>query len=53
MNVILKVFPNFVKTKVGQCSLAKSLWEKIHNLYSTKKSGQDVIENLDPSDYDE
>ena len=53
MNVILNVFPNFVKTKIGQCSTAKALWEKLHNLYSTKKSGQDVIEYSDPSDYDE
>ena len=36
MNVILKVLPNSVKTKVGQCSTAKSHWENIHNLYSTK-----------------
>ena len=53
MNVILKVFPNSVKTKVGQCSSAKALWEKLHNIYSTKQSGQDVIENLDLSNYDE
>ena len=53
MNVILNVLPNFVKTKVGQCSTAKALWEKLHNLYSTKQSGQDVIENSDPFDYDE
>ena len=53
MNVILNVLPNSVKTKVGQCSTAKALWEKLHNLYSTKQSGQDVIENTDPSDYDE
>lgn len=45
--------PNYVKTKVGQSSTAKALWEKLHNFYSTKKSGQDVIENLDPSEYDE
>ena len=43
MNVILNVLPAFMKTKVGQCSIAKALWEKLHNLYSTKKSGQDVI----------
>jgi len=53
MNVILNVFPNSMKIKVGQCSTAKALWEKLHNLYSTKKSGQYVIKNLDPSDYDE
>ena len=53
MNVILNVFPNSVKTKVGQCSTAKALWEKLHNLYSTNQSGQDVIENSDPSNYDE
>ena len=53
MNVILNVFPNSVKTKVGQCSTTKALWEKLHNLYSTKKSSQDVIENSDPSKYDE
>ena len=53
MNVILNVLPNSVKTKVGQCSTAKALWEKLHNLYSTQQSGQDVIENSDPSDYDE
>ena len=53
MNVILNVLPNFVKTKVGQCWTAKALWEKLHNLYSTKKSGQYVIENSDPSEYDE
>ena len=53
MNVILNVLPNPVKTKVGQCSIAKALWEKLHNLYSTNKLGQDVIENSDTSDYDE
>ena len=53
MNVILNVFRNSVKTKVGQCSTAKALWEKIHNLYSKNQSGQDVIEYWDPSDYDE
>ena len=53
INVILNVFPNSVKTKVGQCSIAKALWEKLHNLYSTKKSCQDVIENSNPSEYDE
>ena len=53
INVILNVFPNSVKTKVGQCSIAKALWEKLHNLYSTKKSGQDVIENSNPSEYAE
>lgn len=31
----------------------KAIWEKLHNLYSTKQSGQDVIENLDPTNYDE
>jgi len=49
VNIILNVFPNYMKTKVGQCSTAKALWEKLHNLYSTKESGQHVIENLDPS----
>jgi len=53
MNVILNVLSNSVKTKFVQCSTAKALWEKIHNLYSTKQSSQDVIETLDPSDYDE
>jgi len=53
MNVILNVLPNFVKTKVGQCSTVKDLWEKIYNLYSTKQLRQYVIENLDPFDYDE
>jgi len=48
MNVNLNVLPNFVKTKVCQCSTTKALLEKIHNLYSTKQSNQDVIENLDP-----
>ena len=33
MNVILNVFPNFVKTKVGQCSTTKDIWEKLHNIY--------------------
>ena len=53
MNVILNVLPKSVKTKVGQCSTAKALREKLHNLYSTKQSGQDVIENLNTYDYDE
>ena len=53
MNVILNVFPNSGKTKVGQCSTTKALWEKLHNLYSTNKWGQYVIENSDPSEYDE
>lgn len=53
INVILNVLPNSWKTKVGQCSIAKDFWEKLHNLYSTKKSGQDVIENSDPFYYDE
>ena len=53
MNVVLNVFPNSVKTKVGQCSTAKALWEKLHNLYSMKKLAQDVIENWDPFEYDE
>jgi len=45
MNVILNVFPNYVKTNVGQCSIAKDHFEKLHNLYSKKQPGQDVIEN--------
>ena len=53
MNVILNVLPNSMKTKFGQYSTAKALLEKLHNLYSTKKWGQDVIENSDPSEYDE
>lgn len=53
MNVILNVFPNFVKTEVGQCSTTQAHWEKLHNIYSTKQSCQNVIENLDPYDYDE
>ena len=53
MNVILNVLPNFVKTKVSQCSIAKALQEKIHNLYSIKKSGQGVIENSNIYRYDE
>lgn len=44
MYVILNVLPNSVKAKVGQCSKTKDLWEKLHNLYSAKKSSQDFIE---------
>jgi len=53
MNVILNVLLNSVKTKVGQGSTAKSLWEKLHNLYSTKQPSQYVIKKSYPSNYDE
>ena len=42
-----------MKTKVGECSKDKYLWEKIHNICFTKESQQDVIENSDPYDCDE
>lgn len=53
MEVILNVLSNYWKIEVGQCSTAKSLWERLHNIYSTKKSSQYVIKTLDHSDYDE
>lgn len=53
MNVNLNVLPNSVTTKVGQCSTTKALWENLYNMYSMKKSSQNVIENSDHPKYDE
>jgi hypothetical protein len=33
MDFILEGFLDPVKDKVGKCSLAKEIWDKIHNLY--------------------
>jgi hypothetical protein len=33
MDDILDGLPKSVKFKVGQCSSAKEIWDKIHNLY--------------------
>jgi hypothetical protein len=34
MDGILDALPDSVKFKVGQCSSAKEIWDKLHNLYS-------------------
>lgn len=49
MYVILSSLPYFVKTKVGQCSSAKHLCEKLQNLYLKKH--EDQYED-DDNDYD-
>jgi hypothetical protein len=33
LDFILEGLPDSVKDKVGQCSSAKELWDKLHNLY--------------------
>jgi hypothetical protein len=33
MDFILEGLADLVKDKVGKCSLAKELWDKLHNLY--------------------
>jgi hypothetical protein len=33
MDAILDGLPDSVKVKVGQCSSAKELWDKLHNIY--------------------
>jgi hypothetical protein len=34
MDTIMDGLLDSVKVKVGQCSSAKDLWDKLHNLYS-------------------
>jgi hypothetical protein len=34
MDAILDGLPDSVKVKVGQCSSAKEIWDKLHNIYS-------------------
>jgi len=41
MNFILISLLDFVKAKVDQCSSAKSLWKKLHNIYSRKHADQE------------
>jgi hypothetical protein len=33
MDFILEGLPDSVKEKVGKCSSAKELWDKLHNIY--------------------
>jgi hypothetical protein len=33
MDFIWEGIPNLVKEKMGKCSLAKEIWDKLHNLY--------------------
>jgi hypothetical protein len=35
MDFFWKGLPNPVREKVGKCSLAKELWDKLHNVYSS------------------
>jgi hypothetical protein len=35
MDFILEGLPDSVKDKVGKCSSAKELWDKLHNIYSS------------------
>lgn len=48
-NVILSALLDFVKTKVGQCSSAKNIWEKLQNIYLKKHvdQGEDEYDDHD------
>jgi hypothetical protein len=35
MDFILEGLPNLVREKVGKCSSAKELWDKLHDIYSS------------------
>jgi hypothetical protein len=35
MDFIMEGLPDSVKDKVGKCSSAKELWDKLHNIYSS------------------
>ena len=35
MDFIWEGLPNLVREKVGKCSLAKELWDKLHDIYSS------------------
>jgi hypothetical protein len=38
MDFIMEGLPDLVKEKVGKCSSAKEIWDKLHNLYSEESS---------------
>jgi hypothetical protein len=44
MDFILEGFPDSVKDKVGKCSSAKELWDKLHNIYSSPITESDIVE---------
>jgi hypothetical protein len=35
MDFIWEGLPNLVREKVGKCSSAKELWDKLHDIYSS------------------
>jgi hypothetical protein len=35
MDFIWEVLPNLVREKVGKCSSAKEIWDKLHDIYSS------------------
>jgi hypothetical protein len=46
MDFIWEGLPNPIREKVGKCSLAKELWDKLHDIYSSP------IKNLEKSKED-
>jgi hypothetical protein len=42
-----------VKDKVGQCSLAKELWDKLHNLYFTESHSTTELEHANQNKEDD
>jgi hypothetical protein len=47
MDFILEELPDSIKEKVGKCSLAKDLWEKLQNIYSKKSHPITGPKNID------
>jgi hypothetical protein len=42
MDFIMEGFRDSIKDKVGKCSLAKELWDKLHNIYSSPIRNSDI-----------
>jgi hypothetical protein len=42
MDFIMEGLPDSVKDKVGKCSSAKELWDKLHNIYSSPITESDI-----------
>jgi hypothetical protein len=50
MDFIWEGLPNPVREKVGKCSLAKEIWDKLHNVYSSpikesENAKEDAVQN--------
>jgi hypothetical protein len=48
MDFIWEGLPNLVRKKVGKCSSAEELWDKLHDIYSSPiKDSENVKEDAD------